>query len=243
MRHNLFGNFDRRPDAKSLSGLCELLVCLGSELASPIVVGALHSEQRQQRAAAIILLDSLDIPAAQSGLCHCLLDVEARVAFAAADHCTGRGRQPLPQAAASDLLAALKRDDADLRARAIRASRASLHREAIPLLIDILDAKDKFLAEEARLALREISKQALGGSSKKWRQWWQQHGQEPREQWLIEGLAQRDRELHNSAMHELQIISGQIMPLRQDASKAEREIFLRQWRDWWAGQQAEHAEK
>lgn len=240
LRYDLFGNFDHRPDAKSLSALCEVLVCLGDKMASPVVVGALHSEIREQRAAAIIVLGSLDIPAAQSGLCHCLLDVEARVAYSAADFCTARGRKDLPKAAEQSLHKALASDDMDLRARAIRAARASLDRASIPELIKILDGRDKYLVEEAHQALREISKHDLPASSKKWRQWWQEHGQQAREQWLIDALTARDRDLQEGALRELQTISGQLTPLRQDASKAEREALVGHWRSWWAEQQAAH---
>lgn len=138
------------------------------------------------------------------------------------------------------LLTALGSEDLDLLARAIRASRASMHRESIPALIKMLDSRDKYLVEQAHLALREICKQGISASSKKWRQWWQEHKQEAREQWLIAALAQRDRELQESALRELQSISGQLTPLRHDASKAEREALIEHWRQWWRQRQAQH---
>lgn len=235
---DLFGNFDRRPGAKSLSAVCEALVLLGPDLVSPIVVGALHSDKRSQRAAAIVLLGEMDIPAAEAGLCRCLLDKEARVALSAADHCTARGRQALPESAHKRITEGLHSPDTDLSLRAVRACRASLHRESIKDLIALLDGKDRFLAEEAHQALAEICKQKFGVSGKKWNQWLQEHGQEPRELWLIAGLTHRDRDLQDSALRELQALSGQFTPLRQDASKAEREAVVEQWRRWWVDRQA-----
>ncbi|MFH1809193.1 MAG: hypothetical protein ABIJ09_10650 [Pseudomonadota bacterium] len=233
LRLNLFGNFDRRPEAASLSAVCEALVRLGPAAAAPIVVEALGRRDRVVRIAAVVLLNELHIPSANARLCQCLLDVEARIAFTAAEVCTRRGCHSLPDWAAAHIDQALRSGDLEQIQRAVRASRACFDRGAIHRLIELLDKGPKDLMDEVADALREISKHDFGLSAGKWRSWFQAHGHERRVEWLLAGLAHKDKSLRQSAQYELSALSGELFGYYFDSPKGEREAALARWRAWW----------
>ena len=106
-------------------------------------------------------------------------------------------------------------------------------RLAVPLLIDLVDAKDAELAEVARNALVEITKQDFGASRRRWRTWLAAHGEEARIDWLFAGLGHKVREIRFAASEELWQITGEYFGYHYDSPRREREQARDRWHDWW----------
>jgi hypothetical protein len=106
-------------------------------------------------------------------------------------------------------------------------------RLAVPLAIDLVDAEDAELAEVARNALIEITKQDFGGNRRRWRAWLAAHGEEARTDWLFAGLGHKVREIRFAASEELWQITGEYFGYHYDSPRREREQARDRWRDWW----------
>jgi len=107
---------------------------------------------------------------------------------------------------------------------------------AIPLLFDLLDKKDKTMLDVVEDALAEITKQRLGGTSKKWRAWWAKNESRSRIAWLVDGLAAKEVELRKSAAEELRAVTGLDMGFDENAPKRQRDEARQRWIDWWTQQ-------
>jgi Type II secretion system (T2SS), protein E, N-terminal domain len=146
-----------------------------------------------------------------------------------------RGR--LEHARVRELTAALRADAASAspeRALAAVAAISELRdRLAVPVLIDLVDAKDRDLAEVAREALTEITRQDLGASRRRWRSWLAAHGTEARTDWLFAGLGHKVPEIRFAASEELWQITGQYFGYHFDSPRREREEARDNWRRWW----------
>lgn len=110
---------------------------------------------------------------------------------------------------------------------------------AIPRLIDVLERKDRGLADVAEDALAEITKQRFGGNAKKWRVWWQKNQTRSRIAWLVEGLSAKEAELRKSAAEELRAVTGLDLGYDDDAPKRQREDARLRWVAWWQEQEAQ----
>jgi hypothetical protein len=109
-------------------------------------------------------------------------------------------------------------------------------RLAVPLLTDLVDAKDAELAEAARNALVEITKQDFGANRRRWRAWLAAHGEEARVDWLFAGLGHKVREIRLAASEELWQLTGEYFGYHHDSPRREREQARDRWRDWWRQQ-------
>jgi hypothetical protein len=85
----------------------------------------------------------------------------------------------------------------------------------------------------AKKALVEITKQDFGTSRWRWRSWWERHRDEPRTEWMLEGLAHAEPEVRLSASEELRSLSEQYFGYAFDLPKREREDARRRWVEWW----------
>jgi hypothetical protein len=106
-------------------------------------------------------------------------------------------------------------------------------RLAVPILIDLVDSKDAELAEAARQALIEITKQDFAKSRRRWRSWMAAHGDEARTDWLFAGLGHKVAEIRFAAAEELWQITGEYFGYHFDAPKREREEARERWHGWW----------
>ena len=103
---------------------------------------------------------------------------------------------------------------------------------AVPSLISVFDKKEKLLYEAARKALEDVTKQSFGTSARKWASWWHAHRDEPRMQWLIDGLDARDRKIRESSLAELEAVANTTMGFEVDAPKRQREDAKKRWQSW-----------
>jgi hypothetical protein len=106
-------------------------------------------------------------------------------------------------------------------------------RLSVPILIDLVESRDAELAQGARQALIEITKQDFGGSRRRWRSWLAAHGEEARTDWLFAGLGHKAREIRFAASEELWQTTGQYFGYHFDSPKRDRDEARDRWRGWW----------
>jgi Type II secretion system (T2SS), protein E, N-terminal domain/HEAT repeats/PBS lyase HEAT-like repeat len=105
--------------------------------------------------------------------------------------------------------------------------------QAVPRLIELVKHPDASVVLAARHALTEITKQDFGTSRWRWRSWWERHRNEPRLEWMLEGLGHPEAEVRESASEELRSLSTETFGYHFDLPKREREEARRKWIDWW----------
>jgi len=103
----------------------------------------------------------------------------------------------------------------------------------VPILINLVESKDRELSTAAREALIEITKQDFGKRERRWRAWLAEHGDEPRIEWLFTGLGHRLPEIRFSSSEELWKITGDYFGYNYEAPKRERDEARDRWRNWW----------
>jgi hypothetical protein len=116
-------------------------------------------------------------------------------------------------------------------ARAIGALRDA---EAIPLLIQVLEASEPETARAAADALATITLQRLGADARRWLAWWKENRGRGRAEWLFSGLTSAERETRVAASVELSLAAPPPVAYSADMPAAEREKAARAWAGWWA---------
>jgi hypothetical protein len=101
---------------------------------------------------------------------------------------------------------------------------------AIPELVDLLAAKDRFIQEAALESLCSITGQQHGLKPHRWRKWYAHHGRRHRIEWIIHSLKHRDPPVRRWANDELIRITGH----RVDAE--DRYEAAEAWAQWWTVQ-------
>jgi hypothetical protein len=104
---------------------------------------------------------------------------------------------------------------------------------SVPRLIELVKHPDERIVVSARRALVDITKQDFGTSRWRWRGWWDRHRNEPRVEWMLEGLGHAEAEVRLSASEELRALSSEYFGYHFDLPKREREEARRKWVDWW----------
>jgi hypothetical protein len=103
---------------------------------------------------------------------------------------------------------------------------------SIPRLIELVKHADPSVVAAARKALVEVTKQDFGTSRWRWRSWWERHRDQPRVEWMLEGLAHAEAEVRLSAAEELRAVSQKDVGYTFDGPKREREESRKKWIDW-----------
>ena len=103
---------------------------------------------------------------------------------------------------------------------------------AVPRLIELVKHTDPSVVAAARRALVDVTKQDFGTSRWRWRSWWERHRDQPRVEWMLEGLAHGEPEVRLSASEELRGISDRYFGYAFDGPKREREDARKKWVDW-----------
>jgi hypothetical protein len=103
---------------------------------------------------------------------------------------------------------------------------------AVPRLMELVKHHDPAVVAAARKSLVEITKQDFGTSRWRWRSWWERHRDQPRVEWMLEGLGHAEPEVRLSASEELRSLSDDEFGYNFDAPKREREDARKKWIDW-----------
>lgn len=92
---------------------------------------------------------------------------------------------------------------------------------ALEALIERVSVRHDDVAAAVNAALVRLTAQDFGTSRSRWRRWFKRHGQEPRTQWLLEGLGHSDTALRLSAFRELVLVTREDLGIHHTASKEE----------------------
>ncbi len=120
----------------------------------------------------------------------------------------------------------------------IRALAHLRDRTSVPRLVGLLGHGDREVTRAAERALSAITKQAFGGSARRWEKWLAASGERSRFEWLIEGLKHKDRGVRLSAAEDLERLTGESFGYFSDAPPKERAQAVEKWEAWWRAQEA-----
>jgi HEAT repeat protein len=207
------------------------LAALGM-VATPYLMPLLTDPDAERRRRAVRLLGHLADPACFSALADRVFDPDPRVAAAARSELGNLRRQPDMRQVSEKLRRALVSSLVERATGAAQALGALRDVEAIPLLVERLEAEGA-VAQAAAEALWRITLQRLGASPRRWTSWWKEHRATPRAAWLLAALTDEDREARLAAAEELRAAGPPPVPYAADAPPAEREKAAQAWVAWW----------
>jgi hypothetical protein len=122
------------------------------------------------------------------------------------------------------------------RLAALDAIAALRDAPSVPQLIVACADADKQISVPAHRALVVITAQDFGDESRKWRAWYDEHGDEHRVEWLIEGLMHSEQPVRATAGIELQKLTQVYYGYVAAAPKRDRERAQQRYFDWWRTQ-------
>jgi hypothetical protein len=116
---------------------------------------------------------------------------------------------------------------------ALRALSELRDKNAVPALVEMLEAPNPVIAAAAHDALVALCCDDVGPKAKRWLDWWTRMGGLSRVEWLLEALAHRDPEMRLLASTELYEISGEYFGYHYDLPERDREEARQRWITWW----------
>lgn len=217
------------PDPDELGPVPGALARLGDEGARALVP-LLSSSDGGTRYLALLTAGALRHPSVLDGVWAGLLDVDpdlssaARVAAAALKAVPGFEERLAP------LRRSLSAADPLEQSLAARALGAVHDRASVETLIAQTGSADVLVAQSAAEALRDITRASLSLDRQRWSRWWDEHRGRRRVEWLVEALADADREVRQAAIEELSRALSDSLGFTADAPEAERTAALERWR-------------
>ncbi|NJK89790.1 MAG: HEAT repeat domain-containing protein [Myxococcales bacterium] len=223
------------PPFEACGPLLSLLGRFGGE-AHPFVSRKLEAPDAVVRFYAAYFYSAAHVPEVIPRLIQRLHDEEPRICMMAARTLFGYRGHP-------DFRLVLEHLHGRLNATSIAARRhaaylVGLFRDvtAIPMLVDILERRDRNLVDVAQDALAEITKQRLGPYPRRWAQWLDRNRDRSRILWLIDGLSAKEEDLRRSAYEELRAVTGEDFGYEPSAPRRKREEVRQRWLEWWSQQ-------
>jgi len=162
------------------------------------------------------------------------LDADPAISAAACAALGNLRRDPAARQAGDKLRRALLSGISSRSTRAAHALGALRDVDAIPLLIQVLEASDAETAAAAADALAGITLQRLGPDARKWLTWWKANRGRGRADWLFSGLTHADRDTRVAASLELSQAAPPPVVYTADMPASDRERAARAWAGWWA---------
>ncbi|MDC0719283.1 hypothetical protein [Nannocystis bainbridge] len=200
---------------------------------SPHVLALFASVRPQIRFYAAFLFQELRDPRCLRPLAELAFDPDPDVRLIATRVLESYSRVPDFAAVAAEIRGDLESEDHDRQLLAVEAAGTLRDTLAVPRLIDLLAVRDKHVREAALEALCSITAKHHGYRAQRWRAWYAEHGQEPRIEWVIDGLRHRDEAVRRWAADELARITGQRIPFPAEGDRRSRDLALRAWQAWW----------
>ncbi|MCY0992345.1 hypothetical protein OV203_34725 [Nannocystis sp. ILAH1] len=200
---------------------------------SPHVLALFASARPQIRFYAAFLFQELRDPKCLRPLGELAFDSDPDVRLIATRVLESYSRVPDFATVAAEIRGELESSDRDRQLLAVEAAGTLRDTLAVPRLIDLLAVRDKHVREAALEALCSITAKHHGYRAQRWRAWYAEHGQEPRIEWVIDGLRHRDEAVRRWAADELARITGQRIPFPAEGDRRSRELALRAWQAWW----------
>ncbi|MDB4970489.1 MAG: ral secretory system protein domain protein [Myxococcales bacterium] len=227
-RHTLRG---ATPPLEEHGPFLAILTRMGRSARDPLVQ-RLGDSSLEVRYYATLALGELQTPDVVAPLGMRLYDPDAGVRRAAVDALALFPDSPELRSLIEQLRGELPGPDA-LRQRYASEALGTLRDvTAVPRLMELVKHQDPSVVSAARKALVEITKQDFGTSRWRWRSWWERHRDQPRVEWMLEGLGHSEAEVRLSACEELRSLSDDEFGYSFDAPKREREDARKKWVDW-----------
>lgn len=223
------------PSFEACGPLLELVARFGRE-SHPHVAQKLEADDAAHRFFAAYFYSSVFVPEVIPRLIQRLHDGEPRVCMVAARTLFGYRDHPDFSLLLEHLHGRMASESPAARRHA--SYLVGLFRDvtAIPILIRLIEQKDRAVSDVAVDALAEITKQNFGPAPKRWRTWFERHGERSRIEWLIEGLSARESALRRSASDELRAVTGEDFGFDPEAPRRRREEVKARWSEWWTRQ-------
>jgi len=142
-------------------------------------------------------------------------------------------RKTLPQA---------QEPEVEARARGLRALaalEALRDDDAVPPLIELLDARMNRVKNAAHKALATLTGHDFGLRPKAWTKWWKHAATEPRWAWLVDGLDDRAAGTRIVAARELTLLTNRSFGYHFDLAPSDRVAAQKRWAAWCADNLAE----
>ena len=228
-RHTLRGP---TPPLSEHGPLLALVASFGKTALGPLLA-RLNDPAVDVRYYATLAIGELKLPEATGALGLRLLDGDPGVRAAATLGLARYGDTPELRALTESLRGELPGPDPLKQEYAAEALGALRDAASVPRLVELVKHDDAAVVLSARHALLEITKQDFGTSRWRWRSWWERHRNEPRVEWMLEGLGHTEAEVRESASEELRSLSTESFGYHFDLPKREREEARRRWIDWW----------
>lgn len=232
-RHSAHGN---PPGGSKVSGMAKALVSFG-RAATPHVAVLLEADHTDVRYYAVLVAEDIRDPDLLLPLAQRIFDPDPQISRIAV-----RAMVPLRRHADMGLVRAALTQAAtgstthvEYRLRAIHAVAELRDVEFVPVLIDLVEAKEPSLATAAEAALTRLTCHSAGRSSRKWLAWHKRHKGVPRIDWLVEGLESGDEAMRATAGREVVLETGQDFGFLAEAPKKERAAVVKRYRKWSRG--------
>jgi MshEN domain len=224
---------EERPDPTSAAVATSIRTRLPTPTATPTAPPTPTSTSRASPDLTEVEID-LDLGDFPSRLADRALDADPAVAADAHAALAALPRSPRRRLALEKLRRALVSSAPPLAARAAKALGAVREGDAIPLLVQALDAGSAETARAAAAALEAITLQRLGADAQAWVAWWKENRGRRRADWLLAALTSEDRETRAAAAAELTQIAPAPIPYSADLPPAQRDTAARAWAEAWA---------
>lgn len=141
--------------------------------------------------------------------------------------------QPIFETVVSRLRRALLNDRPAHQRSAAEALGLLRATDAWPELLKTLPAPNIALSETVHRALCSISWQDYGRDVWKWQAWFDRHQNQPRVEWLLDGMMSEQRMIRAGAFRELIRLTRQNYGYMVDAPPAQRRQAVEKWLKWW----------
>lgn len=221
--------------ASNAGPILEALVALGAR-ATPFLTVRTADEDANVRRWAVLVLGEIPSRDSARAIAGRLLDTSSEVRRAAlisarrlqSDTLSRRTLRSQIEEVAVDV-----RSGSPTRAAAIEALADIREHEAIPTLLQILGDKDRSVARAAQWALSVLTRQDFGSDFNAWRDFWQDHRDEPRIEWLIASLEHAQAEIRRAALDEIRSLSGTDFGYAEASNEPEKNEIRQLIRAWW----------
>ncbi|HZS38651.1 MAG TPA: HEAT repeat domain-containing protein [Polyangia bacterium] len=228
-RHTLRGP---TPPLSEHGPLLALISRFGA-LAAPLLVARANDPSLEVRYYATLALGELRLPESIPTLGQRALDGDAGVRRVALEMLVRAPASPQLRTLTESLRGELPGPDSNRQQYAAEALGALHDVPSVPRIIELVKHANAHVVAAARQALLEITKQDFGTSRWRWRSWWERHRNQPRVEWMLEGLGHAEAEVRLSASEELKTMTSEYFGYHFDLPKREREEARRKWIDWW----------
>lgn len=216
------------PEADELGPIPGALARLGRSGAQALAP-LLDSDDSDTRYLALLTAGNLPYAELVGGVLRGLFDYEPDISSAARAAALSLRRLPRFDAAMKDLRKEIAARDPLRRSLAARALGGLHDRESVDGLINLTGSDDQMCAQAAAEALREITRQNYGTTTRFWLAWWAENRDKRRVEWLVHALRSRDLDLRQAAIDELSRAVNDTLGFVADESETQREPAVRRW--------------